>query len=898
MSLGAGQTLSYYEILGTLGTGAMGEVYRARDTRLEREVAIKVIPEQMIDEERLLRFEREAKALASVNHANIAAIYGIDRVGSISFLALELVPGRDLAAVLAKGPLPIEQAIDVCRQIAEGLEAAHEAGVVHRDVKPANVRVTPDGIVKILDFGLAKPTLRAVDATAHTGADTADLSQEGLVLGTPTYMSPEQARGKAVDRRTDVWAFGCVLFECLTGKRAFEGDGITEILAAVFEHEWDRGALPIATPAYVRQLLERCLDKDPRHRLRDIGEARVALERQAHGDREEPAASPPWRSLPVAVTLLLGLAGGVFAAWTWFRPATSAAARGIELRRLTEFAGTMEGSPAVSPDGKVLAFVAPIDGLNQIWWRLMAPGGAPAPLTTGPFEHSHPRWVDDNKLIYFRHPEKEGEPGSLWESLYAGSNRPRRICAAQGEADFAHTRERIAMFDLDNSTLVVLDRFGKSIEEPRPLVPEPSDQTLGNAEIWQGFSSPRWSHDDRSVAFLVRVDLSRTDLRVMDLADGTTHVIASASAMRGLAWLPDDSGFVFASSAGSTMAYPPEFRLRMVRIADRHEQALSLASAGYASYVEPDITPDGVLVASRVAQDSDIYRFPIDRTPRENVQNALRITFQKGLVQVPSVSPDDDEVAYLSDSGGRANIWIARTDGTGITRQLTNEQDPLTVIGLPLWSPAPGGDLIAYYKQNIEGAAGQWLISPDGFEPRWLADTGGGACWSHDGKWLYSIVSTGAGREAATGKIDIATGETVPVRSDALGLVVSSDGSTAYFLPPTGGAGEVFKASPIETGEPELLIGGLQSRVPLWPHHYTLSPDDKWLATPLRDRGTTNLFLISTTDGAIHPITDFGDRSTMIARQVSWSSDSRFVFAALMETDADIVLLDVTLAAK
>ena len=281
MSLASGQTLSFYEILGPLGAGGMGEVYRAKDTRLEREVAIKVLPEHLADdEERLQRFEREAKTLASLNHPNVAGIHGVDQAGDVYFLALELVPGEDLATRLARGPLPVEEAIDVCRQIAEGLEAAHEAGVVHRDLKPANVRITPEGVVKLIDFGLAKAVVEE-SPSDPAAAKAAGLlvTQEGLVLGTPTYMSPEQARGDQVDRSTDIWAFGCALYECLAGGRAFTGDSLTDVLAAIIHEEPDWSALPAATPPSVRELLKRALIKDPRERLHDVGEARLTLAR-------------------------------------------------------------------------------------------------------------------------------------------------------------------------------------------------------------------------------------------------------------------------------------------------------------------------------------------------------------------------------------------------------------------------------------------------------------------------------------------------------------------------------------------------------------------------------------------------------------------------------------------
>jgi len=277
--LAVGQLLSQYEILGPLGAGGMGEVWRARDTRLAREVAIKVLPADVAaDADRLRRFEREARALASLSHPHVAQVYGIDAVGGTAFMAMELVPGENLAARLARGALPLDEALDVCRQIAEGLEAAHEAGVVHRDLKPANVQLTRDGHVKLLDFGLAKAVGPQPDSgeVSRAETDSALLTEEGRVLGTPVYMSPEQARGRSIDRRTDLWSLGCVLYECLTGKRAFAGRNASDLIASILKDEPDWSALP-PVPSRVAELLRRCLTKDARMRLRDAGEARVQL---------------------------------------------------------------------------------------------------------------------------------------------------------------------------------------------------------------------------------------------------------------------------------------------------------------------------------------------------------------------------------------------------------------------------------------------------------------------------------------------------------------------------------------------------------------------------------------------------------------------------------------------
>jgi serine/threonine protein kinase len=293
MALLPGTALGPYQITTPLGAGGMGEVYRARDTKLKREVALKVLPEIFVsDPQRLFRFEREAELLASLNHPNIAHIYGVADEGGVRGLAMELVEGATLAERIAHGALPLEETVLIGKQIAEGLEYAHDRGIIHRDLKPANVKVTSDGIAKILDFGLAKAltgeaseTDMATSPTLSVAATTA-----GVLLGTAGYMSPEQAKGKSVDRRADIWAFGCVLYEMLTGKPAFDGETITDKLAAVVRGEPELSQLPEKTPQRIRELVQRCLIKDPKQRLQAIGEARIALDQWlSHPEEENPA---------------------------------------------------------------------------------------------------------------------------------------------------------------------------------------------------------------------------------------------------------------------------------------------------------------------------------------------------------------------------------------------------------------------------------------------------------------------------------------------------------------------------------------------------------------------------------------------------------------------------------
>ncbi len=381
MAIESGKLLGPYEILSPLGVGGMGEVYRARDSKLGRDVALKVLPEAFAhDMERMVRFQREAKFLASLNHSSIASIYGFEDSGNTRALVMELVEGPTLADRIKQGPIPIDDALLIARQMCDALEYAHEHGIVHRDLKPANVKVTRDDTVKILDFGLAKAIEGDTAATDVANSPTISrmATQAGVLLGTAAYMSPEQAKGKVVDRRADIWAFGCVLYEMLTGKMTFPGEVVTETLAAVLKNEPDWSQLPAATPMRVRVLLQRCLQKDPKQRLRDIGDARISLDEVITG-APDSAALPPsaaakgsrwiWLFSGVAAVFILATA---LLAFLYFRQAHTAALVQavrfeVPLPEKTSFTG---GAPSLSPDGRKLAFIATgADALSHLWVR-------------------------------------------------------------------------------------------------------------------------------------------------------------------------------------------------------------------------------------------------------------------------------------------------------------------------------------------------------------------------------------------------------------------------------------------------------------------------------------------------------------------------------------------------
>jgi eukaryotic-like serine/threonine-protein kinase len=446
MGLSPGTKLGPYEIVSPLGAGGMGEVYRARDTQLNRDVALKVLPETLArDPDRMARFKREAQVLASLNHPHIAAIYGFEESDGVRALAMELVEGQTLAELLETRTSKLEtgksntgraasfafqissfEPLPIAKQIADALEYAHERGIIHRDLKPANIKITPEGAVKVLDFGLAKaldPTVAAMSSTpsvAGVGAAqesplqnsptlTAAATQAGVILGTAAYMSPEQARGKTVDRRADIWSFGCVLYELLSGKQTFEGETVTDVLASVVKEEPDWTALPAGTPVSIQKLLHRCLMKDPKQRLRDIGDARIAIEETLSGAADAVAATSPlpvggqkpplrpWRrALPWVIAASLAAVTALMAVWMFL-------SRGQPAERM-QFAIPVQaevGNLALSADGRMLAFVARDDasGEDMLYFeRLGLAGANPLPGTEGV---SYPFWSPDDQDVGF-----------------------------------------------------------------------------------------------------------------------------------------------------------------------------------------------------------------------------------------------------------------------------------------------------------------------------------------------------------------------------------------------------------------------------------------------------------------------------------------------------------------
>ncbi|HVE65510.1 MAG TPA: protein kinase [Thermoanaerobaculia bacterium] len=884
MTLSSGSRLGPYEIVSPIGAGGMGEVYRARDVRLHREVAVKVLPGSFADDpDRLRRFEQEARAASALNHPGILTIHDFGEHDGSPYVVSELLDGQNLRERMAGSALPVRKVLDYAIQIALGLAAVHEKGIVHRDLKPENVFVTKDGRVKILDFGLAKlmrPELAGEPVTESPTLGT----EPGAVLGTVGYMSPEQVRGLAADQRSDVFSFGSVLSEMLTGERAFRGGSAVETMSAILREEpvglsEPSGKLP---PVLVR-VVNHCLEKEPSERFQSIRDVAFQLESLstasapsaalAAAAEARPARGARWVFPTVAALAALAL-GFLVGTLRKASPASSP----VQAHRLTDFAG-LEESPAISPDAKSVAFAAYVGDKRQIWVRLVA-RGAPLQITRDDADHQAPRWAPDGASLVYYSPPAQAEPqGTVWEIPALGGS-PRRIASSIGSADVSHDGQKIAFFRFQTGRidLVVSARDGGGAK------------VIAQFPLGSYYLSPRWSPDDRSIAYQSGYVFGH-DVFVVSADGGKPRKITrEGRLLSGFCWTADGSGIVYSSARGSTILYLPTFNLWTVGL---DGDGLRPLTFGEASYVDPDLDATGTVVAGRVLKQFNIWKFPVDGSAVENVRRGAQITRQTGQVQTPSIGGNDRELVYLSDSGGHGNLWVVDTE-TSASRQITYEQDPGVGLGVSVWSP--DGRHIAFVStRNLVGDVGIWLVNPDGSNLRNLVPRAGWASWSRDGRWLYH--NEGSGSAGPIKKIRPEGGTSVLVRSEKGNrTAISPDGSTLYFVVerPTvsGGSDYELRAATPENGPSRVLARIPARRIPLWQLvHPVISPDGNWLAMPLTDGPTTNIWALSTSGGEMRQLTDFGSRPTFIARRVSWSVDGRFLFAALGEGDADVVLL-------
>jgi serine/threonine-protein kinase len=758
MTLAVGSHFGSYEILAPLGEGGMGKVYRARDAKLNRDVAIKVLSGAFAgDPARLARFRREAQLLAALHHPNIAAIYGLEESNGLGALVLELVEGEDLAELLKRGAIPVDEALAIARQMADGLGAAHEKGIVHRDLKPANVKVAKDGAVKILDFGLAKALEDDPGrggALSESPTMSPQMTQAGMVLGTAAYMSPEQARGKSVDKRADIWSFGVVLYEMLTGRRLFDGETVTDTLAAVLnrEPEWD------SVPANIRKLLRSCLEKDPKRRLRDIGDAFRLT--------EDVRSVPARRNLlwpAVAALFAMAVAVALWAPWRPTNPpAPPAVVLDLDLGSDVSLSTGVGPSAILSPDGTRLVFVSePPGGTRRLFTRrLDQPKSAPLSGTEGayaPFFSPDGEWVGffaGGKLKKTR--TDGGEPVSL-------CNAPAGRGASWGE---------------DGKIIATLDsQAGLS------QVPAEGGTPAAVTELGFDESTHRWAQvlpGGKTVLFMLGTGFSNFDgagIAIVSLEDRKTKIVHQGMYPRylssgHLAYVSNGNLFVIPfdlnrletrgsptllwevssdSNIGSaqidfsrngTVAFRSG-RTEGRRTIQWLDAAGTMESLGAepASYLFPRLSPDGSRLAVRVSEGagSAIWIHDLNRGGR------ARVTSGAALGTWPIWTPDGRYVVFQAAGG----IFWTRADGAGEPRPLTQSKTSHVPSSF-----TPDGTRLAFTELTSSGGANIWTVPVESAslelragEPELflkISTVFSFAAFSPDGRWLaYADAESG-----------------------------------------------------------------------------------------------------------------------------------------------------------
>jgi Tol biopolymer transport system component len=817
MGMASGFRLGPYEILTLLGSGGMGEVYRARDTKLNRDVALKVLPSEFaLDADRLARFKREAQVLASLEHPNIGAIYGFEDSDGAHALVLQLIEGPTLADRIAQGAMPLDDALPVARQIAEALEAAHEKGVIHRDLKPANVKVTPDGTVKVLDFGLAKLLEVEGAASGETRAyspamthsptiTTPAMTQLGVILGTAAYMSPEQAKGRPADKRSDIWAFGCLLYEMLTGKRAFDGEDVSDTLASVLRGDPDLTKLPASTAHSIRPLLQRCLTKDARGRLQAIGEARIAIERTiADNDRAEDADTRsvsrtrvgrrellPWAVAALAVAVAVAVAVLLVLASTQSAGSVEKVKLSVELGADTALVQTGGAAAILSPDGHTLVFLGQKSGTRTQLYirRLDQLEAVPLSGTEGavsPFFSPDGQWV-----AFFA-------DGKLKKISITGGAALTLCDATAGRGGFWDDAGQITLSPQNFTTLVRVSEAGGTPTKVTALgeneVTHRWPQVLpgGRAVLYTAQSSGVGYGDANSFVQPLPAGAPKLVQRgayharyiasghLVFVRDGTLFAAPFdldrlevsgpvAPVLEGVATNRFGSAQFDVSRNGTLVYLPGQASRDEVPILwmgrDGKTTPLKAAPVDWSNIL---FAPDGRRLAVDISdgKQTDVWVYEWAR------DTLSRITFI-GDAQKPVWTPDGRRIAFVSTRGatGALNLFWQRSDGTGEVERLTDSQ-----FSQGVWSFHPSGKFLAYHENNmqtrddililpIEGdeASGWKPGKPTIFLKTPFAERA--PMFSPDGRWL-AYQSTETGRDevyirpfpAGGGKWQISTG--------------------------------------------------------------------------------------------------------------------------------------------
>ena len=814
-----GTRIGHYEVISLLGMGGMGQVYRAHDSILHRDIALKILPPIFaIDAGRQSRLMREAQVLAALNHPNIAAIHGLEHSASTLAFAMEIVPGETLAERITAGPIPVPEGLRIARQIADALEAAHERGIVHRDLKPANIKITPEGMVKVLDFGLAKD-LSPESVQPSEAADALPVSRDGMILGTAAYISPEQARGLSMDRRTDIWAFGVILFEMLTGVRPFRGHTNADVLAAVIKEEPDLSAIPPA----IRHVIARCLSKDVRHRWAGVGDVRWALDQPVTSHPENSTASPSWmRYLPWAAAFL---AAAVCTA-LWFRPRALDPVLRLEITAPegTTLGPVGLGQLALSPDGSRLAFLATgTDGKRRLWVRSLD-SGAVAPLGETDNVGLYLFWSPDSRWLAFN------VNGRLEKIDVIANGPPQLIC------------ECATVYASWNSSGTIL--FGA---RDRPIQRVPASG--GTPVPVFGFDAPRGEIRQGVPDFLpggtrfLYASLGKeTACMLGSLHEGPRRYLFSNSESPALyAANAAGGGALFYITNGQLFARPFDPN-RAEFLADA-----KLIANGMGDGPVWSASANG-LVAFRHKRPHRSELTWFDRTGTR-----LEGLLEPGNLAHPRISPDQKTIAFVRTEGADSDIWLIDTRSRSLTR-FTSDSG---ADDYPVWSHE--GDRITYSTSRgaerlIIGRAVRRLEPETIFSRKHLVTskyygvpllsllpTG----QSPDGRWIAATESFGA-----SSNIWLVSNNRnrEPVRfTEGSGASVSPDGR--WILYASGGSRpEIFVASmPVDAGGSSHFIGKWQISTaggsnPVWradgKEIFYLAPDGKLMSVPIESGET------------------------------------------------------------
>ena len=814
MTLTPGTKLGPYEIAAPLGKGGMGEVYRARDPRLGRDVAIKALPAAFAqDPERLARFEREAKLLASLSHPNVGAIYGLEEVEGQRYLVLELVEGETLSARLERGALPMDEALEVCRQIAAALESAHESGVVHRDLKPGNVMLTPSGVVKVLDFGLAKAGAAGASSDPGLSASptmTYAATGAGVILGTAAYMSPEQARGKSVDKRTDIWSFGCVQFECLAGQQCFAGETVSDLIARILqvEPEWD--ALPAKTPTRVRALLKRCLDKDAKRRLRDIGDARIEIEdviaqrtsssSMAAGSTAHPRQR---RGVQLAMVIAAAVVGVVATRGTQalFDRAPAATPVRFEVPEPDGMTMDFDGAQSVlSPDGKSLVFVASDSARARLWVRSL--DNTTARPLEGTEDATLPFWSADSRHVGFftrtkmrRVPVGGGDVEDLCDVKRArgGTWNRQDVIVYAPTSDGVLYRipagggDPVAITTLDSTRHETAHRFPTFLPDGQHYLFSVLPPKDGKFEIDAGelgstrrervltagsgavYSEPGYLLYLRNGAIAAQ----RFNPRSRKVAG---EPVTLREAVSGTSF---SGGPGFSASRSGAIAYST-LRLPSTRLVwnDLAGREIGRAPVEPSSYVNMELSPDNrrvTLMRLMSNLDSEIWIGDLDRGV------VTRLSQEPGTCESAHWSPDGTKIAYLVGMLGPQRVVIRDASGAGPVETYL-ESDP-TFKELYGWSP--DGRMLVFGRQDPATRWDLWLLPLEGdHTPRRYLNTpfnDQGGQISKDRRWM-AYTSDESGRPEGYVQSFPAAGAKYQVTNGGGGIFAwSSDGRKLGF---------------------------------------------------------------------------------------------------------------------